>query len=91
MKIYPLIFLFFSSQLSFGQCGNQDEIIFITSQEDLNSLSTCELFYGSLNITGEGISSILPLANISSISGSLSIYDTSIESIEPLANMMSAS
>ena len=91
MKIYPLIFLFFSSQLSFGQCGNQDEIIFITSQEDLNSLSTCELFYGSLNITGEGISSIFPLANIFSISGSLSIYDTSIESIEPLANMMSAS
>jgi hypothetical protein len=81
---------FFNSQFIFAQCGSQNESTFITSQEELNSLSICELFYGNLNITGEDIYSTLPLSNLSSISGSISIYDTSIESIEFLGNLMNA-
>ncbi len=87
---FLIIFLSCTSQFTLAQCGTQNESTFITSQEELNSISMCELFYGNLNITGEDINSILPLSNLTSISGSISIYDTSIESIEFLGNLMNA-
>ena len=83
-------FLFSFCELSYGQCGAQDEETFITSQEELYLLSSCELFNGNLNITGLEITSLFPLSNLSSISGIINIYDTNINSLEPLANLMSA-
>lgn len=78
------------SQNAVAQCGIIGETTYITSQEDLLSISECEVFQGTLSITGAEINSLDALGSLLIVQGDLNIYDTSIESIAALDNLMNA-
>ena len=93
MKYFPsLVFALFFSAFQFvnAQCGITDQSNFITSQEELDALSSCEVFQGDLNITGSDVTNLEALSSLVSIEGSLSIYQTSITTIDPLDGLMNA-
>lgn len=79
--------VFSSSQSLFAQCGEEGGQLILTSQAQLESLSTCELFEGNLILSSNNISDLSPLSSLSVVTGSFYLINTAVSDLSPLSSL----
>lgn len=62
----------------------------INSQNQIDSLSGCEIFQGNLVLSGSSITDLSSLSSLSVVSGSLYLLNTSVTDLSPLSSLNSA-
>ena len=88
LKKYIIFFLasFLTSPL-YSQCV---DVGVINSQNQLDSLSGCEMFQGNLVLSGSSITDLSSLSSLSVVSGSFYLLNTSVTDLSPLSSLNSA-
>lgn len=92
MKNSLLLFcLILVSQLVHAQCGTLGGQFVITSQVDLDELSSCEVFNGDLVISSDNITNVTALSSLSVVSGNFYLLNTTVTDLSPLSSLNNAS
>ena len=86
-----LFCLILVSQLVHAQCGELGVQLVITSQVDLDELSSCEVFNGDLVISSDNITNVSALSSLSVVSGKFYLLNTSVTDLSPLSSLNNAS
>ena len=79
------------SQIVYAQCGALVGQFVITSQDDLDELSSCEVFNGDLVISSDNITNVTALSSLSVVSGNFYLLNTSVTDLSPLSSLNNAS
>ena len=88
LKKYIIFFLvIFITYSTYSQCLDLGTII---SQNQLDSLSDCEIIEGNLVLSGSDISDLSSLSSLSVVTGSFALLNTSVTDLSPLSLLNSA-
>lgn len=88
IKKYEIFFLvIFITSYTYSQCLDLGTI---NSQNQLDSLSDCEIIEGNLVLSGSDISDLSSLSSLSVVTGSFALLNTSVTDLSPLSLLNSA-
>ncbi len=89
-KFLLLLALYCHINHLWAQCGEVGAQTIISSQSQLEELSTCEIFYGDLMISSNNIVTLQALSQLSVVSGNFYLINTAVTDLSPLASLNSA-
>ena len=88
LKKYIIFFLLvFLTSPMYSQCV---DVGTINTQNQIDSLSGCEMFQGNLVLSGSGITDLSSLSSLSVVSGGFYLLNTSVTDLSPLSSLNSA-
>ena len=87
LKKYIIFFLSILTSPLYSQCV---DVGVINSQNQIDSLSGCEMFQGNLVLSGSSITDLSSLSSLSVVSGSFYLLNTSVTDLSPLSSLNSA-